>query len=832
MLTYLLVAGAGTEPLPAAAVAELERLPWTELAHEPETVVRWLAKGDRVGVTAWQTRPGVHGGTHWHVGDHGLTLFAGTPWPAPRPWGAPTGWAFELTDRLERDVPATLVGLGGSWSVVRVGPDGDGLVTAGPVGGGHVWIGTRDGITAVSNRAAVVAAALGARPARDDDGASARLVARGTIAGGAPFAGLRRLAPGEVLRLAPDRGARTDHEGSAWGRPADLDAAAAALTAAITGAAATAAPARFVDLSAAAGARATVAAIAATGTAAAFRYRVAGDEHDAACARLLADHLGVHLETDHEEHLPSDIEPLAEWLRQRVARTEATVAADLLAGVRASDGALVVRPTYGAAFTGLLRPEGRLLHDGARHLVESEDRRADTDSLDAGADEDTLPGRRALHLDLPVLAGAEEALLGPALRIDPLQHPDVVALAAARGPVGLEELVGAVDPSLADLALPRRDRAATGAPWRTLAPLVEAYASGHAAAHLDHLVDATAVRAAVRTAEPDAEVTPALWGLLTAAVWAAGTEQPWRVPRRAPRVSTPLQERGPTTTLVTGVTSRSLIELSGLRLALDELGDDPLLGIRVDSRLAELGDRVLLAVEATPGALPSDLAERLAGEAAAPFAQAARALAAQRGGVLADPRLGLLVPFWRAHVSDVRVVLITERPSELLARTASPLPGEHLLARWLDVVATTLSDREEVRVLDPRDIADIDAPEGVAPPPSSVSGHLLQLTTVVDSLIRELDGESVRPVLEELLAARGAPPVVVHDRTAGGVPLRVVDDLWRDVVAVDGMRASADEVANATAAELADARGELEALRALRSVRLAERLFRRGQDLP
>lgn len=832
MLTYLLVAGDGGGALPAAAVAELERLPWADLAHEPETVVRWLAKGDRVGVAAWQTRPGVHGGAHWHVGDHGLTLFAGTPWPAPRSWRSPTGWAFELTDRLEHDVVGTLVSLGGAWSVVRVGPDGDGLVTAGPVGGGPVWVGTRDGVTAVSNRAAVVAGVLGARPRRGDDRASARLVARGTIGGGAPYAGLRRLAPGEVLRLDVGHGAHTDDEGTAWGRPADLDRATAAVRAAVAGAAATASPARFVDLSGAPGACAIVAAIAATATADAFRYRVAGDDHDAACARVLADHLGVHLETDHEEHLPDDIDPLAEWLRQRISRTEGTVAADVLTGVRASDGAVVLRPTYGAAFTGLERPADGLLLDGARHLTEEEDRRVDEAERRAGATDATLPGRRALHLDLPTIAGAEDALLGPALRIDPLQHPAVVAFAARQGPAGLDELVRALDPPTAGVVLPVRESGPTGAPWRTLAPLVEAYASGHAAAQLEHLVDATAVRTVVRTPEPPPGVAPSLWGLLTAAVWTAERELPWRVTRRAPRVSTPLEERGPTTTLVTGITSRSLIELSGLRLGLDELGHDPLLGIRVDERLAELCDRVLLAVDATPGALPRDLPARLASGATAPFAEVARALAAQRGGVLADPRLGLLVPFWRTQVSDVRVVLVTERPSELLARTPSPLPGGHLLARWLDLVATTLSDREEVRVLDPRDIADIDAPEGVAPPADGSAGHLLQLTTVVDSLIRELDGESVRPILQQLLAARTAPDVEVRERTTGGAPLRVVDDLWRDVVAVDGLRARADEEASSTAAELAAARADLEALRGLRSVRLAERLFRRESGTP
>jgi hypothetical protein len=827
VLTFLLIAGRDGGPLPATAVAELERVPRGALSHEPETVTRWLSKGDRVGVAAWQTRPGVHGGTHWHVGEHGLTLFAGTPWPT-RSWAAPTGWAFELTDRLERDLHGTLVGLGGSWSLLRLDPDGAGLATGGALGG-PVWVAERGGLTVVSNRAAVAATALGAPATRTADAALARLVTAGTTGPLAPYLGLRRLGAGDVLTIGPDHAPEVRSEGVAWHRTADAESAAAAVRSAVRSAAETSAVARFVDLSADPGALVVAAAVRDTGTQERFRFRVVGDSYDTEVARRLADHLGVHLETDHEEDLPSDIEPLALWVRQRIGRTEGTVSPHLLAGVRASDGALVVRSAYGHAFAGLPATAGSSLREGADQLAGEAERRRTAAESRAGGTEDTLPSRRALALDLPTLAAAEEAVLGAALRVDPLHHADVAALAADRGAAGLAELVMALDPDTAALQLPSRDQPADSPPWRAFAPLVEAFGIGHAVTHLDHLVDPAVVRTAVRDDAPPAAVRAELWGVLAAALWAAGAEADWRVPRRDVRISSTVAHDARPITLVTGLTSRSLVELAGLRLSLDDQVHDPLLGTSVDARLAELCERILLAADASPGHLPADLAGRLRDDRLTAFAEVARALAARRGHVLADARLGLTLPFWREHVGDVRVVLVTERPSELLTRTPSPLPAEHLLARWLDVVTATLAERDGVKVLDPRDIADLDTPEGVPAPATLADTPLLQLATVVDSLVRELDGESMQPVLDELFRARlraerAAPP----PSAPLGAPLRVVDDLWRDVVAVDRLRTTASAASEEASRELAAARAELESLRSLRSVRLAERLFGRG----
>jgi hypothetical protein len=826
VLTFLVLATTTGGPLPPDAVATLTAVRREVLTHRPETRAVWLSERHNVGFAGWQTRPGVVGGSHWHVGDHGLTAVAGAPWPAGTRLGGDTPWASQLSARLDPVAP-DLAPLAGAFVLVRFDRDGRGWVAADTTAAGPLYVARSGAVLAVSNRAEVARDAAGLPPVRAPAGMAALPAVGGLVGRAGPYEALVTPSAGEWVAVDPDAGAEVVAGTSVWtaetdadpdaGTGADVDAVAARLRTALSGLAVAPAPRRVLDLTTPVDGRVMLAAADAAGVLDHFELVARGGEEDppVVAARTLARAVGRPLTV-----VPPLVDELAtvdRWLRAHVGATAAVVPADPAGPPAVRDEALVV----GSRGAAMLRPPDPSDAEAADLLAPAARRDLD-DRIRAAC---AAPDLVHLAERLPRLAAADAALAAPATVVDPARAADVARLARTAPPAAgtwQDALVAALSPTVAAVAV---DPAPAAMPsWDTLYALFEGELLGRPGGPLDEVLDRDAVRAVLRGSDPPApSVQARLWAATTAAVWLAHGEAPEVVARQLPEVRVRPRPPEGAPVLVTGVTSRSFIDLAQLKIPLERTARDPLLAVRVDREVAELVDRLLVTVDAALGDLPPDVDARLASDETAGFADAAVRLLARRGGVLADPRLGLTLPFWTAHVAVPRVVLVAERPVDLLARLERPLPAERVLTAWLDVVTATLTTTEGVRCVDPDDIAEGPlGPEGDASaaypgPDRAAFEELLSVTSVVDSLIRELEVEAVRPIVREVRRARLAARPPVPSAAEARFPLAALEALTQ-------LRGRVGEVEGELAACAADRDGlrqRLEGLRSRRTVRWA-----------
>lgn len=832
MLSFLLLASTTGQPLPTDAAARCSDLPLRDLTFMPTASTTWRSTDGHVLLVAW-----ADDASRWHVGEHGCTLATGTPWPLQGTLEAPSGVAFELTTLLgETPDPAVLDRFTGTTTVVRIGPDGHGFVAAPPTGGGSVHVAEGDGLVAVSDRAGVAVRGLGGGRRRADLPA----LVRGVLSGEqTAFEGVDRLRPGAHLTLRGRMGVKAAESAPTWGPSGDatLDELAAAAADQVTSLVEQAAHRpgdRWLELGADPGSLVLAAAVAATGVTGRLRVRPISP-NQAAAATALASRLGVELESP----LPVEAggEALDSRVRRAVARTEALVAPT------STTGGLLGLPRTEAATVLAAVPGGALAPDAGatgRRLLSSQ---AWTD-LDA-SDRAWLAGRGRTVTDEPTRAvlaevdlrtaarqAAAAALAGTTTLLDPTAAPAVTELAmaaagAGRDPVGL--LVEALHPSLADARTPGGEEpqgpAAEG--WRTLAPVLEAHVLGSGRRQLVDVLDLDEVAMVVRAGSaPDGDTARALEGALALAVWSA------EVDVHAPARSAPVEVRADVETpdvvptLVTGVTSRSLLDLAGLSVPLDATERDALLGVDVDREVRDLVHRLLLAVGATPGQLPADLDRRLSGPATAHLVGAARTLLARRGGTLADPRLALTLPFWRAHVTPPRVVLVAERPPDLAARTRAQLPLRDLLGWWVDAMTAAAASGADVRIVDPGDLTPLDEAEATGWDGLEADGDdapdLVRVVRTVDSLVREVELDAARPLLRTIRQARATDmPAVTHDPSPAAAPLHVVDELWERAVEADRRVEDHRARTSALEAEVAELRATIEQLQSRKGLKAA-----------
>jgi hypothetical protein len=807
VLTFLVLATTSGGPLGPDATARLSAVPMDVLTHEPETRTVWLAEQQHLGFAGWQTRSDVVGGSHWHVGDHGVTAVSGAPWPRSGRFGGDTSWASQLTARLTGTEPAEAVRhLAGTFGLVRLEADGRGWITADVTGAGPVYVAEHAGLLAVSNRAELARDAVtGATSHPRDPRSVAALPWLGSVVGRAStLVDVTPLQAAATVTIDPASGARVCVGTPVWHVPAapgDLvSRVATEVKDSVAALADLPAPRRVIDLTRPRDGRLILAAAAAAEVVDRFELVARGEDGDAhvRAARTLAGVVGRDLVVV-PPVAADDLATVDRTLREQVGATGAIVPADLAGGPPIREEALLVSSVAAAS----LRPhaagdagttiEDRLDVDpGAILTVEA---RRELDAwLRAHAEHHRAAGiadadmADLVHLGerLPREGAAESMLCAPATVIDPLRTAAVASLALTeakrRRRDELQELVvAALTPGLLAVAV---DVAPPAPPWRGVYPLLEGELLGRPGGPLDAVLERDVVRAVLRGGEPAPEVQRALWAATTAAVWLSHGEAPSIVARRVPDVRVAPRRPEAAPVIITGITSRSFIDLARLKVPLERTERDPLLAVRVDREVAELTDRLLVTVDASLGDIPADLDERMGSAETARFADAAVQLLARRGNVLADPRLGLTLPFWRAHVATPQVVLVAERPTDLLGRLERPLPAERVLTAWLDVVTATLTTTDGVRCVDPDDIADGPiGPEGDA---SAVHpgadreafDELLSVTSVIDSLIRELEVEAVRPIVREIRRARLAARRATPRRVDGArFPLAALDAL-------------------------------------------------------
>ena len=841
MLSFLLLASSSGQPLPAEAAARCSVLPARDLTFVPSAATTWRSEHGHVLLVAWSDDDGA-----WHVGEHGITVATGRPWPLTGSLDAPSGVAFELTRRLPDPGDAgPLASLTGVTTIVRLAPDGHGIVGAPPTGGGSVHVATGDGLLAVSDRAGIAGHGAGGTVRRHDLPGLVRGV---LTAGATAHAGVRRVPPGGHVGVRGRLGAEVDERGAQVpavptdAGPRELAGAAADEVVDLVEQVVRRPGDRWLEVGADPGSLVLTAALAATGATGRVRVRpVTPGQHEA--AGRLAARLGVELESP----LPVGRggAALDQRVRRAVGRTEGLLAptvtaGGLLGGARADGGTVL-----GAVPGGPLAPDAgatarRLLTSQAWAELDAEDRSWAAGRGRTVGDDATRRVLAELDRRTDVRQGAAAALAGAATLVDPTVLPAVRQLAlgaAAAGVDAVNLLVEALHPPLLAVRTLGDEEAvaAVGAGWRTLGPVLEAHVLGHGRDRLTDVLDLDELAMVVRSGRaPDADTARALEGALALAVWVG--EQDVHAPVRRPRVEIRPELETPDVvpTLVTGVTSRSLLDLAGLAVPLDAVEEDALLGVRIDREVRDLVHRVLLAVGASPGQLPADLDRRLSGPDTAHLAGAARALLTRRGGTLADPRLALTLPFWRAHVASPRVVLVAERPPDLAARTGARLPRRDLLGWWVDAMTAAAAAGTDVRVVDPGDLAPLDEAEATGWEGLDSGGDdapdLVRLVRTVDSLVRELELDAARPLLRTIRSARAsAPPAVRTEPGPATAPLQVVDELWARAVEADRTIEEARTTVEDLEGRLAAVTAERDELRARSGLRAAWDVLR-GRD--
>ena len=825
VLSFLLLASSTGQPLPADAAARCSRLPVRDLTFVPTASTTWRSDDGHVLLVAWADEA-----SRWHVGEHGITLATGRPWPLSGSFEAPSGIAFELTQRLTDPSDASpLVGFTGAATVVRLSPDGTGIVGAPPTGGGSVHVADGDGLVAVSDRAGIAALGAGGAARRQDLPA----LVRGLLLGDTTaHVGVDRVPAGAYVAVRGRLGAKVNDEGAGLPTPPpstgprSLAGRAADQITALVEQVVRQPGDRWLELGADPGSLVLAAAVAATGTTGRIRVRPASPRQEEA-ARRLATKLGVELESP----LPIGAggEGLDARVRRAVNRTEGMVAPTGSAGGLlgyARDGEGVV---LGAVPGGALAPDPgatgrRLLTSQAWTDLDATDRTWAAGRGRTVGDDATRHVLAEVDLRTARRQAAAAALAGGATLIDPTAVPAVTDLALAAAaehvdPVNL--LVEALHPPLSAVRTLGGEEVVTavGMGWRTLAPVLEAHVLGHGRERLTEVLDLDEVAMVVRSGiAPDADTARALEGALALAVWAGDKDVHAPARPRPVEVRPDLETPDIVPTLVTGVTSRSLLDLAGLSIPLDATEQDALLGVRVDRDVRDLVHRLLLAVGATPGQLPVDLDRRLSGPDTAHLVGPARALLARRGGTIADPRLALTLPFWRAHVATPRVVLVAERPPDLSARTTAQLPLRDLLGWWVDAMTAAAASGADVRIVDPGDLSPNDDPEATGWDGLAVDGQdapdLVRVVRTVDSLVREVELDAARPLLRTIRQARATDtPDVRPEPGPATAPLHVVDELWERAVEAD-RRTEEQRVAVASLKErLAEVEAERDDLR-------------------
>lgn len=209
MFTFVVASARPGRDLPGHLDEALDLIEQRDLPFTPAHRLRWRSADGRVLVAAWEPPDQLGTGRRWEVRPSGVTLLGGLTWLDGQPWSREVPFVAQLADALTtRPIEQRVDDLCGEFTVVSLGPDGTGTVTADPLGMSMLVRGSGDDLVVASNLPAGAARLLvrpGLRPPRDPDAAAWLVYGSYLQENRTGFTCVSRVPEGAHLVTGPDR---------------------------------------------------------------------------------------------------------------------------------------------------------------------------------------------------------------------------------------------------------------------------------------------------------------------------------------------------------------------------------------------------------------------------------------------------------------------------------------------------------------------------------------------------------------------------------------------------------------------------------------------------
>ena len=209
MFAFAVVAAQPGRILPDHLDATLDLIEHRDLLFPPAHRLRWRSADGRVLVAAWEPPDQLGIGRRWDERPNGVTLLGGLTWLDQQPWANDRPLLAQFADALAiRPIDQRVDDLSGEFTVVSLGSDGSGTVTADALGMSMLVRGAGDGLVVASNLPAAAARLLvrpGQQPPRDVEAAAWLVYGSYLQENRTGFTGVSRVPEGAHLVIAPDR---------------------------------------------------------------------------------------------------------------------------------------------------------------------------------------------------------------------------------------------------------------------------------------------------------------------------------------------------------------------------------------------------------------------------------------------------------------------------------------------------------------------------------------------------------------------------------------------------------------------------------------------------
>jgi hypothetical protein len=322
MHSFVVVSQKPGRVVPDSVSAFLHQPDTADLGFVPEDHVCWRDDAGTVLFAGWQSsKDAVRFGSHWHIGERGITAFSGRLWPKGGMWNTDETWAAQL-ERYWRARPIVCSGqeFDGIYAAASISSSGTGAVVTDALSVALLYRTETDDFVAFSTSARL-AARVGAPPDRKpqrDPLTVAWLPLLGYVVGdGTGFVGTRVLPAGAYVDIGPAFGARLGFTNATpWASPdlpvnesALVDLVHDDLTRSVRSVALLPARERFADLTGGRDSRLLLALMLQEGVADRFLFRTNGAEHtpDSVVGRAIAERFGL----SHEAVTPAPMDETA-----------------------------------------------------------------------------------------------------------------------------------------------------------------------------------------------------------------------------------------------------------------------------------------------------------------------------------------------------------------------------------------------------------------------------------------------------------------------------------------------------------------------------------------